>query len=186
LIITNDPSREDSDEEHLNSEGENVIGSLRLRGSHRETQRVAWGEDVVDNEECGKKKSKSTPLNRVSRDDLSQSMITVCCIYHKPRRFDESSSEESDSDSENECRHDHDHSSHPHLNEPSSSRGPQIREGSSLVAGVKHEPDHKPNAYEKQPHPKKGKRRASECALSFSPQLNVMEVLQHDTHYVHI
>ncbi|KAG9311819.1 phosphatase inhibitor-domain-containing protein [Chiua virens] len=40
---------------------------------------------VVDNEGCGKKKSK------------------ICCIYHKPRQFDESSSESdsasSDSDS---------------------------------------------------------------------------------------
>ncbi|KAH0832853.1 phosphatase inhibitor-domain-containing protein [Lanmaoa asiatica] len=65
-----------------------AVGVLKLRGAQRRTrQRVAWDTDVVDNEGCGKKKSK------------------ICCIYHKPRRFDESSSESesaspSDSDSD--------------------------------------------------------------------------------------
>ncbi|KAI0248864.1 phosphatase inhibitor-domain-containing protein [Lactifluus subvellereus] len=60
-------------------------GTLRLRGGLRDRPRVAWGEDVVDNEGLGRKKSK------------------ICCIYHKPREFDESSSSESsgsESDSE--------------------------------------------------------------------------------------
>lgn len=62
LTITNDPTQEegdDSDEENVTSYGGNVIGALRLRSAHRHPQRVAWGEDVVDNEGCGKKKSKS-------------------------------------------------------------------------------------------------------------------------------
>src|SRR5258705_13540519 len=63
LTITNDPTQEDSDEEQMSSEGENIVGSLRLRGGHKRRQRVAWGEDVVDNEGCGKKKSKSKSLN---------------------------------------------------------------------------------------------------------------------------
>ncbi|KAH8998959.1 phosphatase inhibitor-domain-containing protein [Lactarius hatsudake] len=50
-------------------------GTLRLRGGPRNRRHVAWGEDVVDNETLGRKKSK------------------ICCIYHKPRRFDESSDE---------------------------------------------------------------------------------------------
>lgn len=38
-----------------------AIGALRLRGGPRRTrQRVAWDDDVVDNEGAGKKKSKST------------------------------------------------------------------------------------------------------------------------------
>jgi hypothetical protein len=38
-------------------------GALRLRGGPRRTRRrVAWDEDVVDNEGCGRKKSKSTFL----------------------------------------------------------------------------------------------------------------------------
>ncbi|KAG2364592.1 phosphatase inhibitor-domain-containing protein [Suillus spraguei] len=66
-----------------------VVGTLRLRGQPRKArQRVAWDEDVIDNEGCGKKKSK------------------ICCIYHKPRRFDESSEEESSgSDSDSDCQH---------------------------------------------------------------------------------
>ncbi|KAI5630664.1 coA-transferase family III domain-containing protein [Phthorimaea operculella] len=48
-----------------------------------ERKRVVWTEDTVDNENMNKKKSK------------------CCCIYEKPRKFDESSSE-SDSD---ECEH---------------------------------------------------------------------------------
>lgn len=37
-----------------------TIGTLRLRGAPRRVRnRVAWGEDVVDNEGCGKKSSKS-------------------------------------------------------------------------------------------------------------------------------
>jgi protein phosphatase 1 regulatory subunit 11 len=167
LTITNDPTQEDSDEQQLSSEGENLVGSLRLRGGHKRRQRVAWGEDVVDNEGCGKKKSKSTSLKRLYEISICQSIIAVCCIYHKPRRFDESSSEESsDSDSENECRHDHDHPSPRHLDGSGSSSRPQLRDGSSVVARVPYEPDPEPNAYEKQPYPKKGKRRAGTLYFS--------------------
>ncbi len=58
LTITNDPTQE-SDGETVNPEDGNIIGALILRGGDRRTQRVAWGEDVIDNEGCGKKKSKS-------------------------------------------------------------------------------------------------------------------------------
>ncbi len=40
-------------------------------------KQVVWAEDVVDNEGAGKKSSK------------------ICCVYHKPRAFGESSSEDS-------------------------------------------------------------------------------------------
>ncbi|KAH7915593.1 phosphatase inhibitor-domain-containing protein [Hygrophoropsis aurantiaca] len=75
-----------------------VVGSLRLHGApHRARQRVAWGEDVIDNEGRGKKKSK------------------ICCIYHKPKRFDESSSEDSsDSDSDSSCTNDPPSRAHSH------------------------------------------------------------------------
>ncbi|KAI9446845.1 phosphatase inhibitor-domain-containing protein [Lactarius indigo] len=52
-------------------------GTLHLRGGSHNRPRVVWGEDVVDNEGLGRKKSK------------------ICCIYHRPRRFDESSDEDS-------------------------------------------------------------------------------------------
>mmetsp|Transcript_26990 Transcript_26990/g.37676 ORF Transcript_26990/g.37676 Transcript_26990/m.37676 type:complete len:129 (+) Transcript_26990:37-423(+) len=39
---------------------------------------IEWTKDTVDNEFLNKKSSK------------------ICCVYHKPRRFDESDSDESD------------------------------------------------------------------------------------------
>jgi len=57
-------------------------GTLRLRGGPRNGPRVAWDEAVVDNEGLGRKKSK------------------ICCIYHRPRRFDESSDEEESSETD--------------------------------------------------------------------------------------
>ncbi|CDI78666.1 hypothetical protein, conserved [Eimeria praecox] len=47
-------------------------------------KQVAWVEGTLDNEDLGRKSSK------------------VCCIYHKPRAFGESSSSSSSSDSEGE------------------------------------------------------------------------------------
>jgi protein phosphatase 1 regulatory subunit 11 len=52
-------------------------------------RRVRWSDDTHDNENDGKRSSKS------------------CCIYHKPRRFDESSTESSGDDSSDNDR-DHD------------------------------------------------------------------------------
>ena len=56
------------------------FGSSTLTLKAKTRRKVRWSADTVDNEHLGKKKSK------------------VCCIYHKARGFDESSSEESDSD----------------------------------------------------------------------------------------
>ena len=39
-----------------------LVPVLRLRGGPRSQQRVAWREGVVDNENAGKKKSKSAFL----------------------------------------------------------------------------------------------------------------------------
>lgn len=50
--------------------------TLKLRGARR--RRVHFAEEVVDNEELGRKKSK------------------CCCQYHRPKAFDESSDEEAD------------------------------------------------------------------------------------------
>ena len=62
---------------------------LRLRPPGEEEQHeahVQWDPDVVDNELLRKKKSNK------------------CCIYHKPKPFDQSDSESSDDDSEDEFR----------------------------------------------------------------------------------
>ncbi|KIY67950.1 hypothetical protein CYLTODRAFT_314074, partial [Cylindrobasidium torrendii FP15055 ss-10] len=65
-------------EEASSSHNTPAPGTLKLRGASKKP-RVAWTDDTVDNEGAGKKSSK------------------ICCIYHKPRRFDESSDEDSDS-----------------------------------------------------------------------------------------
>lgn len=56
------------------------VGVLHLRATDNTSKRVVWSEGTVDNEGMGKKKSK------------------ICCIYHKPKAFDESSDESSASD----------------------------------------------------------------------------------------
>ena len=60
LIITSDPIQEADDERGDNPEDSQIIGTLSLRVTQRRTgPRVAWDENVVDNERAGKKKSKS-------------------------------------------------------------------------------------------------------------------------------
>jgi protein phosphatase 1 regulatory subunit 11 len=56
LTITDAAPRTGDAEASTNPDGS--LGVLRLRGA-RNRQRVAWDEDVVDNEGCGKKSSKS-------------------------------------------------------------------------------------------------------------------------------
>ncbi|KAK9479901.1 phosphatase inhibitor-domain-containing protein [Lipomyces japonicus] len=110
--------------ESAESSSSATIGTLRLRGGSGTSRRVTWDEEVVDNEEMNKKKSK------------------ICCIFHKNREFGESSSDESDSSSESDSdgdkdKHDHQNHNHPdckHLH----------RHGSR-----KKKPG--PNAYERQP-----------------------------------
>jgi len=120
-----------------------AVGVLKLRGAQRRTrQRVAWGADVVDNEGCGKKKSK------------------ICCIYHKPRRFDESSSESesdsSDSDGRDRarptrrCRHHH--GAHRHGHEDGSGSASGIARRDAQGGSTVHEIDDSDvNAYERNP-----------------------------------
>ncbi|KAE8219858.1 hypothetical protein CF319_g6528 [Tilletia indica] len=67
---------------------EQSTATLRLRAPTQarneerpRRRRVVWADDTVDNEHLGKKSSK------------------ICCIYHKPRAFDESDSDESSASS---------------------------------------------------------------------------------------
>ncbi|ODV89611.1 hypothetical protein CANCADRAFT_46027 [Tortispora caseinolytica NRRL Y-17796] len=74
---------------------------------------VRWVEDTVDNEHLNKKKSK------------------ICCIYHRPKAFDESSDEDSSSsDSDSSSSDEEDCSNHNCNHRPPS-----------------------PNSYEKPPKP---------------------------------
>ncbi|KIM80380.1 hypothetical protein PILCRDRAFT_822511 [Piloderma croceum F 1598] len=119
------------------------IGALRLRGGPRRTrQRVAWDDGVVDNEGAGKKKSK------------------ICCIYHKPRRFDESSDEDSsDSESESDCDHGHNHYHTHSRGRPGEGSPRNHEEGGGVIHGLEENPE--PNAYEVAPGSKKGKRKTA-------------------------
>ncbi|KAG8701730.1 Type 1 phosphatases regulator ypi1 [Ceratobasidium sp. 395] len=131
------PIPEDSSDSHSENNG-----ILRLRGGPRSRPRVMWDADVIDNEGCGKKKSK------------------ICCIYHKPKAFDESSDESSD-DSDASCgsndsrvrqRRTHNHS-HDHNNEPTN-----LASGSGSSTTT-FQPEPGPNAYEKSTSGSKGKRK---------------------------
>jgi len=162
LTITNDPTREEGEDAQRNPQNVQSVGTLKLRGGSKEknTQRVAWNDDVVDNEFFGKKKSKSMSRScstRISLTFCGSNVILVCCIYHKPRRFDESSSEES-SDSEDEGRP-CGHAGHNH--QPQAGPSQQVRpEGSSVAHELEHCDDSEPNTYERQPR-NPGKRQAT-------------------------
>ncbi|TIA74035.1 hypothetical protein E3P92_01451 [Wallemia ichthyophaga] len=87
---------------------------LKLRGDEpkqREQRErgggVRWEQGTVDNEHMGKKKSK------------------ICCIYHKPKRFDESSDESDCSDNE------HRHASNCNLNKYDNPSHTSHRHGAS-------------------------------------------------------
>ena len=72
LTITNDPTREENgDEQGDDAEGGQIIGTLRLRTTRLPGPRVAWDEDVIDNEGFGKKKSKSNLLYFPSLSNIS-------------------------------------------------------------------------------------------------------------------
>lgn len=95
-------------------------------------------------------------------DDLSPVAQSVCCIYHKARKFGESSSEESssDSDSDSDCGRSHHHHRH---HQSADGDGGAERERNGECAQVEElESDGEPNAYERPPGWKKnkGKRKA--------------------------
>ncbi|KZP00594.1 hypothetical protein CALVIDRAFT_533598 [Calocera viscosa TUFC12733] len=147
------PREEGADETGDSSRPHEYDGVLRLRGGPDTRPHVVWSEDVIDNEGLGRKKSK------------------ICCIYHKPKEFDESSSDESSSDESDSSggnldraqparrsrrHHHHDHDAHPSNSRDSSAGSERTREaGGTTVEELPEEPER--NAYERQPQPKKGK-----------------------------
>jgi protein phosphatase 1 regulatory subunit 11 len=163
-------------------------GTLRLRGGPHGRPRVAWDEQVVDNENCGRKKSKSV-LSYVVILKPAESVV-VCCIYHKPKEFDESSSEspssESDSDSSDgrtrarrsPNRHHHHRQRPTHPNGPSTSGGGDrllSRDVDSVVHQI--ESPHEHNAYEVQPsHSKNGKDRMDGKHLELSSTISCSHI----------
>ncbi|BFZ57557.1 Type 1 phosphatases regulator ypi1 [Savitreella phatthalungensis] len=122
--------------------------SIAQAGSSRQPARprVRWTTGTVDNEGLGRKSSK------------------ICCIYHKPRNFDESSSEDDSDDSNAEnspCRH-HEHErtrtsqsqGETSLSESSGDEGqkrrtPEGRDGGAGSKGKGKARAASPNAYER-------------------------------------
>ncbi|KAF7313149.1 hypothetical protein MKEN_01001100 [Mycena kentingensis (nom. inval.)] len=118
------------------------VGILRLRGgpttapARPPRRRVVWTDDTVDNEGCGRKSSK------------------ICCIYHKPRKFDESSSEEDDSSSDDDSDSDADDAraaARRRLAQRQMERERAHMHGDGDCVHEHEHGVHAPNAYEKAP-----------------------------------
>ncbi|BGP58196.1 hypothetical protein JCM8202_004735 [Rhodotorula sphaerocarpa] len=154
------------------SENPRDVGALRLRGRAMPTQRVQWTQETVDNEGLNRKKSK------------------ICCIYHKPKPYDESSdesgSDSADSDGSADSRHEgagaarrrqrraarhhhhHHHHDHDHEHGGECNGGPSTsptarQTGTQTILETPPEdsaPAPEPNAYER-PGGGKGKGRAT-------------------------
>ena len=101
----------------------------------------------------------------------SFSTCAVCCIYHKPRQFDESSSSESsDSDSDSDadsdaparrrCNHDHDHDHDHGHSEGTHGTASRNGEGGGVVHELESDSDDT-NAYERMPRRKPKKPQSS-------------------------
>ncbi|GAA5906049.1 PPP1R11/YPI1 family protein [Sporobolomyces salmoneus] len=129
-------------------------GTVRVRGTGQPGQRVQFTAETVDNEGLGRKKSK------------------ICCIYHKPKEFDESSDESDSSGEDSDSsigsadsrearpqpssrrrRHRHHHHHHDgDCNHGASEGGSTTRSnGGGSQTVVELPPTPIPNAYERQP-----------------------------------
>ena len=64
VTVTDSSPREEGGSSNASDDAP-VVGTLRLRGGPRNRQRVAWDEDVIDNEGCGRKSSKGALLLRI-------------------------------------------------------------------------------------------------------------------------
>ena len=171
-IHDSQPRVDDHPSNPSHNQGSTPQGVLRLRGGPKSKPAVVWREDVVDNENMGKKSSKSVshhPFSQYTTTFADLSLLpmveSVCCIYHKAKKFGESSSEESSSDSD--C--DHDHRRHRHHRSANGNGGAE-RERDGEGAQVEElENDDEPNAYERPSGWKrnKEKRNANSESLSF-------------------
>ncbi|KZT53522.1 hypothetical protein CALCODRAFT_501038 [Calocera cornea HHB12733] len=154
VLHDSQPREEGADETGEPSRPHEYDGVLHLRGGPDTRPHVVWSDDVIDNEGLGRKKSK------------------ICCIYHKPKEFDESSSDESSSDeSDNSSgdldraqparrahrHHHHDHDARRSDSGESNASAERMREaGGTTIEELPEEPER--NAYERPP--KKGKAPA--------------------------
>jgi protein phosphatase 1 regulatory subunit 11 len=124
-----------------------IAGTLNLRGSNNvQNRKVKWDKNVVDNEGANKKKSKrkfihNSYMTICNKHQHVPLHFIVCCIYHRPREFGESSDDsDSSTDSESDHDHHHDDDKQHHSHDSHQNKGkPNSRLGT------------RPNAYERQP-----------------------------------
>lgn len=103
---TGTPTQGDGRQEDRAGPSQPVVGVLKLRGDRPvRRQKVGWTEGTIDNEGLGKKKSKSMSLTPLADLWRVAYIGAVCCIYHKPKTFDESSDESSSDESDCDHRH---------------------------------------------------------------------------------
>ncbi|EGF97777.1 uncharacterized protein MELLADRAFT_69780 [Melampsora larici-populina 98AG31] len=136
-------SSDDPSTTHSNHQSQPQSSVLILRAhplinnpSQVRQTRVQWSENVIDNEGLGRKKSK------------------VCCIYKKPRAFDESS-DESDNSSDSDCCQ-HSSNSQPHPSNKSIPNNPSHSHSAEHRSSVRSSPPTAVNAYEAEPINSKG------------------------------
>ena len=86
--------------------------------------------------------------------------VPVCCIYHKARKFGESSSEESSSDSDSDSECDHAHRQHRHHRSANGNGGAEKERNGEGAQVEELESDDEPNAYERPPGWKRGKGKS--------------------------
>lgn len=177
LTVTSDPTQPEASSSSSNPDpAPSIEGTVRVRGTGLPGQRVQWTEETVDNEGLGRKKSKSKfrSLSLAGFRLIKRYDITVCCIYHKPKEFDESSDESSsgeDSDSSigsadsrqarpqrsSRRRHRHHHNHDGDCEHSSGTSAGGSGSGSTRSNGrgsqtvVETPPAPIPNAYERQP-----------------------------------
>lgn len=175
IVIHDSQPREEASGSEGDGSEDRLVGTLLLRGGPRSRPAVTWNEDVVDNEGMGKKKSKSEYSDgHIDTKYVIIPLVSVCCIYHKPKRFDESSDEEDSSDSEDD-KSDNDHNSHHHHHhhhhhhrgtqrplDPDARNTTALRGDGGSGTMLEIRDDSTPNTYERPTpnKPKKGKEKA--------------------------
>ena len=169
-IVHDSQPKADEDSNLSHDQEDTPHGVLRLRGGPKSKPAVVWSEDVIDNENMDKKSSKSAyhnpplcPLwNLLINIGLLLVGESVCCIYHKARKFAESSSEDSSSDSDSDSDRDHTHHRHRHHQSANGNGGAEKERNGEGAQVEELESDDEPNAYERPPGWKnKGKRKAN-------------------------
>lgn len=134
-IIITDTGNRPSERSNDNPNPASVIVRARpLNEIQHRQPRVQWQENVIDNEGLGRKKSK------------------VCCIYNKPKGFDESSDESDHSDLD--CCTSHASATSNQVPANLNSQG-QLQPSFSLPTSPRSS-----NAYEVEPTQTKGKGKA--------------------------